>query len=243
MNQRKIAIVSGGSSGIGRAFVEKLHRDDYCVFFCGRDFTRLRAVESECPGTRGFVCDVADKASVLSFAHAVVSEHPAIDLLVSNAGSLRDIDFGTLDAATTDLSQEIRTNLEGAINLIAAFLPGLRAARRPALVVVTSGYALAPATRAPLYSAAKAGLRSFVKALRRQLAPYGILVTEVAPAVVDTPSVAHRTVSKMPADRVVLETLAAVAKRRPEVYPGSARWLPLLLRLAPHLTERFVAGT
>ena len=110
-------------------------------------------------------------------------------------------------------------------------------------MVVTSGYALAPATRAPLYSAAKAGLRSFVKALRRQLAPCGILVTEVAPAVVDTPSVAHRTVSKMPADRVVLESLAAVAKGRPEVYPGSARWLPLLLRLAPRLTERFVART
>jgi len=243
MNSQRIAVISGGSSGIGRAFVERLSREGYRVFFCGRDVAKLRAVEASNPGTRGVVCDVTDKASVLAFAEVVLSGLTAVDMLISNAGSARDIDFGAIDAAATDLSGELRSNLEGAVNVIAAFLPGLRRATRPALVVITSGYALAPATRAPLYSAAKAGLRSFTKALRRQLKPAGILVTEVAPPVVDTPSVAHRDVPKISADRVVRAALAAVATGKTEVYLGSVRWLPLLLRLAPALAERIVART
>lgn len=243
MSSPLVAMVSGGSSGIGQAFVEELHRRGYRVLFCGRDPKKLRFVESRCPGTRGLVCDVADKASVLALASSVLAENPCIDLLISNAGGSHEIDFNAIDAATADLSSDIRINLEGNVNLIAAFLPGLRKAKSPALLVVTSGYALAPASRAPLYSAAKAGLRSFTKALRYQLEPSGILVTELAPPVVDTPSVAHRKVPKLPVDGVVNEALAAMAKGKTVVYPGAVRWLPLLLRLAPSFAERMVART
>ncbi|MDR3419565.1 MAG: SDR family NAD(P)-dependent oxidoreductase [Nevskia sp.] len=241
MNRRGIAVVSGGSSGIGRAFVQRLHGLGYQVLFCGRDERKLRLVEQECPGARGFACDVADQESVLRFAEAVLREFPVVDLLVSNAGHLREIDFTRADLRAADLGEEIRVNLLGAVQLVAAFLPGLRGAARPAIVVISSGYALAPATRAPLYSAAKAGLHSFCKALRRQLAPTGMLVVEVLPPVVDTPSVAHREVAKMPPEQLVSQTLAAVDRRRTEVHPGAVRWLPLLLRLAPGLAERIVA--
>jgi uncharacterized oxidoreductase len=243
MNSPKNAVVSGGSSGIGRAFVEELHRRGFRVIFCGRDGNKLRAVEAQCPGTRGYVCDVTDKASVLEFARAVLDQHPSVDLVVSNAGGLREIDFTSIEVATADLTAELRLNLEGAVHFIAAFLPGLRKAAPSALIVISSGYALAPATRAPLYSAAKAGLRSFTKALRRQLASTGILVMEVAPPPVDTPSVSHRNTRKLPAERVVQETLAALANGKTEVYPGTARLLPALLRLAPGWVERIVART
>ncbi|MGH7836685.1 MAG: SDR family NAD(P)-dependent oxidoreductase, partial [Candidatus Binataceae bacterium] len=219
-------MVSGGSSGIGQAFVEELHRRGYQVIFCGRDENKLRAVEARRPGARGFVCDVTDKASVLKFARAVLEQHPSVDLVVSNAGGLHEVDFTAIDVATADLAAELRLNLEGAVHFIAAFLPGLRKAAPSALMVISSGYALAPATRAPLYSAAKAGLRAFTKALRRQLASTGILVTEVAPPAVDTPSVAHRNTPKLPPERVVQDTLAALAKGKTEVYPGAVRFLP-----------------
>lgn len=242
MNER-IAVVSGGSSGIGSAFVAELHRRGYTVYFCGRDPAKLRCAEARCPGAHGIQCDVADKAAVLQFARTVAARHRAVDLVVSNAGGLNEVDFTAIDLAATDLLLDIRTNLVGAIQLIAAFLPMLRSAPNPALVVVSSGYALAPATRAPLYSAAKAGLHSFVKALRRQVAATGVSVTEVLPPVVDTPSVAHRRVRKISAERVVAETLAAVARRKAEVYPGAARWLPLLLRVVPRTAERLVAAS
>jgi len=243
MNPNKVAVVSGGSSGIGQAFVKHLNGQGYRVLFCGRDEHKLRLVEDQCPGARGHICDVTDRASMLEFAEAVLAEYPAIDLLISNAGSLREVDFNNIDLHDDDVSGEVRVNLEGAVQFIAAFMPGVRRGPQAAIIVISSGYALAPATRAPLYSAAKAGLHSFVKALRRQLAKSGILVMEVLPPVVDTPAVAHRHVAKMPAERLVSETLAALAKRKPEVYPGVVRWLPLLLRLAPGLAERMVADT
>ena len=77
MNSPGTAVVSGGSSGIGRAFVEELHRRGYLVLFCGRDQNKLRTVEAQCPGTRGFVCDVTDKASVLKFAREMLDQHDA----------------------------------------------------------------------------------------------------------------------------------------------------------------------
>lgn len=238
--EQRVAVISGGSSGIGLAFVSALYGEGYKVIFCGRDKRKLQEAELSYPGVKGFVCDVADKPSLLRFAQDVRSEHAAVDLLISNAGGMREIDLNTIDIAGEDISAELRLNLEGAINFIAAFLPALRTGAPSSIVIVTSGYGLSPATRAPIYSAAKAGLRSFSKSLRRQLVPAGIGVTEVAPPLVDTPAVAHVNASKISSEQVVKMTLAAVRAGRNEVYPGVVRWLPLLLRIAPSFAESMV---
>ena len=236
-----VAVVSGGSSGIGKAFVAALRGRGYAVVTCGRDPAKLRRLEAEYPGVETRVVDVSDAGGVRAFAGEVLAAHPRIDLLISNAGGLREIDFAGETLPSLDLTAEIRSNLEGAIHLISGFLPGLRLAGRASIIIVSSGYGLAPATRAPIYSASKAALHSLSKSLRRQLAPLNIGVTEVAPPVVDTPAVAHRKVSKMSAEDVVEQTLAAASKGVKEVYPGQARWLPLLLRLAPSFAEDMIA--
>jgi uncharacterized oxidoreductase len=237
----RVAVVSGGSSGIGKAFVAALRTRGYAVVTCGRDAGKLRRLEADNPGVETHMVDVSDGAAVREFARKVLVAHPKIDLLVSNAGGLREIDFTRDDLESLDLTAEIRSNLDGAIHLIAGFLPGLKHAGKGSIVVVSSGYGLAPATRAPIYSASKAALHSLSKSLRRQLAPLNITVTEVAPPVVDTPAVAHRDVQKMPAKDVAEQTLLAASKGAKEVYPGQARMLPLLLRVAPSFAEDFVA--
>jgi uncharacterized oxidoreductase len=68
-----------------------------------------------------------------------------------------------------------------------------------------------------------------------------ITVTEVAPPVVDTPAVAHRNVPKISAKDVAEQTLSAASKGAKEVYPGQARWLPLMLRVVPSFAEELVA--
>jgi uncharacterized oxidoreductase len=236
-----VAVVSGGSSGIGKAFVAALRARGDTVVTCGRDPAKLRQLEAEYPGVECHAVDVSDAAAMRAFSGQVLAAHPEIDLLISNAGGLREIDFADAALQSLDLTEEIRSNLEGAIHLISGFLPGLRRAGRASIIIVTSGYALAPATRAPIYSASKAALHSLSKSLRRQLAPLNITVTEVAPPVVDTPAVAHRKVAKIPASEVVEQTLSAAARGATEVYPGQARFLPLLLRLAPSFAENLVA--
>ncbi len=239
-HHRPVAVISGGSSGIGRAFVAALHARGDRVFACGRDADRLRRLERDHPGVRGLVCDVADARAVQGFVGAVLDETPRIDLLVSNAGVLRTLDFADpgIGAAAPDL--EIGTNLGGAVQLVASAMPGLLAAAPSRIVVVGSGYGLAPWTAAPVYSASKAGLHGFCKALRRQLAPSRVGVTEVLPPLVDTPAVSHRSGAKLSPDALVREVLRDAARGRDEVLPGAVRWLPLLLRLAPGFAERMV---
>lgn len=239
----RTAVVSGGSSGIGKAIVARLHAEGWQVHTCGRDASKLVALERELPGVKTAVCDVTDRQAVRAFAATVAAVAPAVDLLVSNAGGLREIDFTRSDLADVDLSAELRINTEGALHLIAEFLPGLRAATPASILIVSSGYGLAPATRAPVYSASKAALHSLSKSLRRQFAPLGIGVTELLPPVVDTPSVAHRKVSKLAAADVAALALNGALAGREEVRPGDVRFLPLLLRLAPSLAERIVAKT
>ena len=236
-----VAVVSGGSSGIGKAFVAALQEMGYAVVTCGRHAQKLDQLKAEHPGVECHAVDVSDAAAMRVFASEVLAAHPRIDLLISNAGGLREIDFTADDLQSLDLTAEIRSNLDGAIHLISGFLPGLKRAGRASIVIVSSGYGLAPATRAPIYSASKAALHSLSKSLRRQLAPLDITVTEVAPPVVDTPAVAHRNVPKMSAKSVAEQTLAAALKGAKEVYPGQARLLPLLLRVAPSFAETLVA--
>lgn len=239
----RVAVVSGGSSGIGLALVELLHAEGWCVHTCGRDVRKLQELERRLPGVRVKVCDVTDRESVQAFASWVLAKYPRVNLVVSNAGGLTEIDFTADSLAGIDLVADLRRNTEGAIHWISAFLPNLRSASTASILIVSSGYALAPATRAPIYSAAKAALHSLSKSLRRQLSPIGISVTELLPPVVDTPAVAHRTVAKLSAKDVAAQALRATLAGDEEVRPGAIRFLPLLMRIAPRAIERLVATT
>lgn len=242
-NTKRTAIVTGGSSGIGRAFVASLHRSGWQVVTCGRDADKLNQLAQSIPGIYTFQCDVSDKASVVTFVAWVLSEFSNIKLLVNNAGGMCELDFTQPDLLRQDLTQEIRSNLDGVINMTAGLLMALRASAPSHIIMVSSGYGLVPVTRSPVYSASKAGLRSFTKALRRQLSVQGISITDVAPPAVDTPAAAGYQGKKITPEQVVELTLAAAWRGQKEVYPGETRWLPLMMRLAPDWIENIVAKT
>jgi uncharacterized oxidoreductase len=139
------------------------------------------------------------------------------------------------------IAYEIAVNLTGPILLTRRLLPLLRSGLNPMIVMVTSGYALLPAKRAPTYSATTAGLRSFTMALRQQLRGVGIRVVEVLPPLVDTP--ATRTVRKAgcPQRRWLSTSCATSRNGKEEILLGKVRLLPLLMRLALSLAARVVA--
>jgi uncharacterized oxidoreductase len=150
-----------------------------------------------------------------------------------------------LDESISDdrIAYEIAVNLTGAIILTRRLLPLLRTGRDPLIVMISSGYALLPATRAPTYSASKAGLHSFAMGLRRQLRGVGIRVVEVLPPLIDTPATRSVRQPKMSTSVLVDRVLRDIRNGRDEILPGMVGLLPLLMRLAPSYIARRVAET
>ena len=239
----RIVLVTGGNSGIGRAFVERFVAEGASVVACGRNETTLQALKATHPRVEARRCDVASTSELDALAEFVTRRYGRLDVLVNNAGVMEQVNMlaGDVDAAA--ITREIAINLTAPILLVRRCLPLLQHGRRPLIVMVTSGYALLPARRAPTYSATKAGLRAFTQALRYQLQDSGIRVIETLPPLVDTPSTAGIDRPKMAPRAVVDATLACIARGRDECFVGQVRWLPLLMRLAPRFAARLIAET
>ncbi|MBA4761823.1 SDR family NAD(P)-dependent oxidoreductase [Sphingomonas sp.] len=236
--KRRVCLVTGGTSGIGRAFVDALHRRGDDVRFCARSPDAVAAVEAALPGSTGYVCDVTDDVALAAMTDLIAIDAGRLDLLVANAGRLVEMNFNAAPLDPALIEADIALNLVSPILTINRCLPLLLRGEHSAIVLTGSGFGWSPTARAPLYSGAKAGVRMFAKALGAQLAPAGVTVTELVPPPVDTPAVAHRNVAKLSPEHVVAATLRGVERGRRAVFPGHARFLPLGLRLVPQLIER-----
>jgi uncharacterized oxidoreductase len=238
-----IILVTGGSSGIGRAFVERFLHEGATVIACSRDEARLQGLKAQHPSAQIRPCDITSSAEVKALIAFLTQEYGRLDVLVNNAGVMEQVDMLLGNVEDEAIAREIATNLTAPILLTRRLLPLLQQSHSPMILMVTSGYALLPAQRAPTYSATKAGLRSFTQALRYQLAHTGIRVVETLPPLVDTASTAAVHRPKMAPAAVVDATLRAIAQGRVEIFVGEVRWLPLLMRIAPGFAARLVAKT
>jgi uncharacterized oxidoreductase len=234
----KVVLVTGGTSGIGLSLVHAFHTRGARVRFCARNKASVRKVERAHSGSIGYVCDVTNSEDVRAMGEGIATTDGHLDVLVANVGHLEEPDFVNAPLDETKIRDEIELNFVAPILNVNRLLPLLRGASTPHLVMVGSGYGWSPAGRAPLYSASKAGIRSFVKALRIQLAPRDMHVMEVVPPTVDTPAVAHRNVAKISSDEMAALTLKGIIKRKPVVFAGQTRAIPLMLRLVPSILER-----
>jgi short-subunit dehydrogenase involved in D-alanine esterification of teichoic acids len=135
--------------------------------------------------------------NVLTLLETIRDRCGVVDVLVNNAGIMEQVDLLEESVSDERIAHEIAVNLTGPIRLARRLLPLLRTSRSPMIVMVTSGYALLPATPAPTYSATKAGLHSFTMALRRQVRDVGFRVVEVLPPLVDTPATRALSKAKM----------------------------------------------
>jgi uncharacterized oxidoreductase len=195
----RIVVVTGATSGIGHEFAVRFVADGAKVIACGRNEIALRKLQEEQSSIEVFRCDITERLDLLALQQFLQDRYGRVDVLVNNAGIMERVNL--LEASISDerIAYEIAVNLTGPILLTRKLLPLLRSGRNPLVVMITSGYALLPATFAPTYSATKAGRRSFTMALRRQLRGVGIRVVEVLPPLVDTPATRSVKKPKMPA--------------------------------------------
>jgi uncharacterized oxidoreductase len=178
-------LITGGTSGIGRALGEAFHQLGNQVIVAGRRRELLDEITTANPGMRSTVLDVQDILGLDGFAERIVRNHPSLNVLVNNAGIMKPEnlregdDFSTAEATVT-------TNLLAPLRLTAALLPHLR--QQPSAVVmnVSSGLAFVPLAPTPTYCATKAAIHSWSQSLRWQLRGTSVEVLELIPPYVQT---------------------------------------------------------
>jgi uncharacterized oxidoreductase len=177
-------LITGGGSGIGAALAHRLHDAGNTVIVAGR---RRKALEQAIAGRahmHAVELDVTSADDIAAFSGRLLAEHPAVNVLVNNAGIMR---FEALDRARdlADAEATITTNLLGPIRLTNALIDHL--ARQPdaAIVNVTSGLAFVPLVVTPTYNATKAAIHSYTISLREALKGR-VEVIELAPPGVQT---------------------------------------------------------
>jgi uncharacterized protein len=249
----QVAVVTGGSSGIGAAVAKELAQRGWRCVLIARNEERLCAVAAEVDGEYE-VCDVGDRAAVEEVAARVIERHPAVSLLVNNAGySGRTLGLqgrrGFLDAEPEQLEQLVRCNFFGAVWCLRAFMPALRAGR-PSHVVNVVSVAGAVAVPPGPYSATKHALLAFSRALAATLPREGIRVHTVNPGFVETPGFPQRGVlgsrllerTVVGPEYVARRIVRAVERNRPEIFvPGWYRLPAFAQWLAPGLVSRVLA--
>jgi 2-hydroxycyclohexanecarboxyl-CoA dehydrogenase len=180
----QIALVTGAASGIGAATARRLAAEGALVVVADVDEAGARRVADDVNGHA--VCvDVTDPASVRSAVDTTLDTLGRIDVLVNNAGGGQLALF--LDTAEPDWDRILQVNLRGAMSCTRAVLGTMYERRRGSIVNVASAAGEIGTPGGVAYSAAKAGVLGFTKALARESARYGVRVNAVAPGPIDTP--------------------------------------------------------
>jgi len=184
----RVALVTGGSRGIGLAIAKRLMADGATVAVVSttqdgaeRAATELRAAGGE---SRGWACDVSENASVNTLIQEVLNAYGRLDILVNCAGITRDNLLVRM--AEEDWDRVMAVNLKSAYNTVKAALRPMMKARYGRIVNVSSVVALAGNAGQANYAATKAGLIGFSKSIAREVGSRGITVNVVAPGYIET---------------------------------------------------------
>ena len=200
-------LITGGGSGIGRELAHKWHDLGNTVIVAGRTRASLDETAAGHDNIHTMIVDVGDAEDIARFAKKVVEVHPAINVLVNNAGIMRFEDI-TEERELGDAEATIATNLLGPIRLIDGLIEHLKAQENAAIINVTSGLAFVPMPRTATYSATKAAMHSYTVSLRAKLEGK-VEVIELAPPAVQTeltPGQSTRA-GYMPLDEFIEETM------------------------------------
>ncbi|KTB57083.1 oxidoreductase [Pseudomonas viridiflava ICMP 13104] len=243
----RTVLITGGSSGIGLELARRFLAMGNVVIITGRDEEKLQAARHELPGVIAIRSDVGRAEDIVQLHEQLMQEFPTLDILVNNAGIMRNIELSER-RSLDDVALEVDIDLNGPVRMVQQFLPHLLSRPQAMIVNITSGLAFVPFTASPIYSAAKAGLHAYTRALRMQLKNTALKVIEIAPPSTDT-ALFNNLVSEhaskgpapMPLTRLADQAMAGIVAGKTEIRPGLSRMLHLLSRIAPEFGLRQLA--
>ena len=203
----RVAIVTGGTRGIGEAICKRLKKQGHTVIanYGGNDAAAQEFTAAN--GIPSHKWDVGDHEACLAGCAMVEAEYGPVDIVINNAGITRD---GTLHKMSFDDWNEVmRINLGGCFNMAKATFPGMRERGWGRIVNIGSINGQAGQYGQVNYAAAKSGIHGFTKALAQEGAKFGVTVNAIAPGYIDTDMVAavpepvlEKIVAKIPVGRL-----------------------------------------
>ncbi len=236
--KNKTILITGGTSGIGLELARQLLPLGNTVLVTGRDGEKLDATRRALPGVHAFQSDASDPEAIAALHDRVVGEFPTLDVLVNNAGIMRNLNLNR-DRDLTDVTREIEINLCGPVRMVQKFLPHLKIRKDAMIVNVSSGLAFIPLPLSPIYCATKAAIHSFSASLRVQLADTSVTVVELAPPGVETPLFRGEFTEELKGQKgmdvkvFAKKAIAGIEAGKLEIRPGLSNVLKAMSRIAP----------
>ncbi|MCR6474647.1 SDR family NAD(P)-dependent oxidoreductase [Variovorax sp. ZS18.2.2] len=179
-------LITGGTSGIGRALAEAFYDRGNRVIVTGRRQALLDEIMASRPGLVGLPLDLDDAASLPRLAADVGARFPDLNVLIANAGISRAENMAADGWDVSDAEAIVETNILGVLRVAATFLPLLKGQPGAAFMATSSNLAFVPRADFPSYCASKAFLHSWLQSLRHQLRHVPVEVLELAPPYVQT---------------------------------------------------------
>lgn len=235
-------LITGATSGIGLEFVKQLIQHGVAdIIVTGRNADKLKQVKNQFPQVHIFQSDVSNPEDIRQLYAQVIQLFPQLNILINNAGIMRNLDLQDTKMELENITQETDINLLGTIRMVHQFLPHLKLKQTAAIVNVSSGLAFVPFSASPIYSAAKSGVHAYTQVLRLQLKKTNVKVFELAPPSTETPLLdafpeldAESGGPVMKVAKLVQVAIKGILSDTYEIKPGLSKALKLMGRIAPN---------
>jgi len=178
----KVALVTGGGTGIGKGTALRFVQEGATVVIAARRLDKLEAVAALSPGAISAVrMDLNDADERAAALDTVIARHGRLDVLVSNAGAQLWKSFA--ETGDDEIDEIYRTNLSSTVRLVKQTLPHLQASGGNIVIVSSTAgrFVVSPSQLLSVYGASKAGLNQFTRALAPEIGPLGVRINAVAP--------------------------------------------------------------
>ena len=188
-NQSKVAIVTGGGSGIGFGIAEKFVSLGITTIITGRDEEKLKAAQAKL-GSHAIVrpCDLNDLKSIPAFVQGIIDEFGQVDILVNNAGINMKKDF--VEVTDEDFQKVITTNLCAIFSITREVVKDMLKREAGSIINISSMAAQYGLPRVIAYSSSKTAIEGFTRAMASELSGRGIRINCIAPGFIETPMTA-----------------------------------------------------
>lgn len=245
----RVALITGGGSGMGRVMALRLARAGWRVAVVDLNLAGLQDTAAQAPGITAFGCDVTDANAVAQVVQQVQQQLGPVHRLAVSAGIMPARSVAEMPAET--FAKVMRVNYEGLVYTVKALLPQMQQQRSGEIVIFGSLAGVVFSQHFAAYSASKAAVNAFGEVLAHELAGSGIRVLTVRPAAVATPLIAQATgegglaglqrqasSGRMATPDQIIDAIeAGLRKGRYVVYPtAESRIGAWMRRIAPELT-------